>query len=61
MSEDKTSISKASSYQKIGEFWSKHDLAEFWEQTEPAEFEVEIESEKRYYALDPVFRLSWAR
>ena len=52
MSEDNTSISKASSYQEIGEFWSKHDLAKFWEQTEPAEFEVEIESEKRYYPID---------
>ena len=52
MTEDKTSISKASSYQEIDEFWSKHDLAKFWEQTEPAEFEVEIESEKRYYPID---------
>ena len=52
MSENKTSISKGSSYQEIGEFWNKHDLADFWEQTEPVEFEVEIESEKTYYPLD---------
>jgi hypothetical protein len=39
MSEDKTPISKASSYQEIGEFWGKHDLAELWDQTEPAEFQ----------------------
>ena len=52
MSKDKTSISKASSYKEISEFWSKHDLADFWEQTEPVDFEVEIESEKIYYPLD---------
>lgn len=61
MSEDKTSISKASSYEEIGEFWSKHDLAKFWEQTEPAEFEVEIESEKRYYPLDRDLSLEFGK
>jgi len=52
MTENRSSISKAASYQKIGEFWSRRDLADFWDQTEPAEFEIEIESERRYYPLD---------
>ncbi len=52
MTEDRGSISKAASYQEIGEFWSKRDLADFWDQTQPAEFEVEIQSEARYYPLD---------
>ena len=52
MKKNKTSISKASTYREIGEFWSKHDLSDFWEQTEPVEFEVDIVSEKRYYPLD---------
>lgn len=42
MSESKTSISKASSYAEIGEFWDTHDLSDYWEQTKPAEFEVEV-------------------
>jgi hypothetical protein len=44
MNESKTSISKASSYEKIGEFWDTHDLSDHWEQTEPAEFEVDLHS-----------------
>ena len=52
MSQNKTSISQATSYQEIGEYWDSHDLTEVWEQTEPAEFEVEIESEQVYYRLD---------
>lgn len=52
MTENRRSISKAASYEEIGEFWSKHDLADFWDHTEPAQFEVEVESETRYYPLD---------
>ena len=52
MSGDRSSVSCGESYQEIGEFWSDHDLAEFWDQTEPAEFDVDIGSEKRYYAID---------
>ncbi len=44
MSDGKTLVSEATSYQEIGEFWDSHDLGEFWEQTEPVEFEVEISS-----------------
>jgi hypothetical protein len=52
MNESRSSVSKATSYQEIGEFWDTHDAADFWEQTEPVEFEVDIESEVRYYALE---------
>ena len=52
MSEDKSSISQAESYQAIGDFWDTHDLGEFWEQTEPAAFEVDIRSEVTYYAVE---------
>jgi hypothetical protein len=52
MRKNKTSISKASSYQEIGEFWSEHDLTDFWDQTKPVEFEVDIQSEKMYYPLE---------
>lgn len=52
MNESRSSVSKATSYREIGEFWDTHDAADFWEQTEPVEFDVEIESEVRYYALE---------
>lgn len=44
MSEGKTSISNASSYAEIGEFWDTHGLSEYWDQTKPAEFEVDLRS-----------------
>ena len=53
MSNRKSSISHASSYQEIGEYWDTHDVAEIWEQTEPAEFEVDLRSEEIYYRIAP--------
>lgn len=47
----KTTVSSASTYQEIGEFWDKHDATEFGGQTE-TEFEVNIQSTRRYYPLD---------
>lgn len=52
MKKNKSSISKASSYQEMGEFWAEHDLADYWEHTEPVEFEVDIQFEKKYYPLE---------
>lgn len=52
MRKGRSSISKASSYEEIGAFWSEHDLTDFWDQTKPAEFEVDIETEMRYYPLE---------
>lgn len=52
MSDGKSSISQATSYQEIGEFWDSHDLGEFWEQTEPVEFEVEINSSTSYFPIE---------
>ncbi len=51
MRKSRTSISKATSYKEIGEFWDTHSLADYWDQTKPAEFEVEIESEITFYPL----------
>ncbi len=52
MRKSKTSLSRASSYREIGEFWETHDLSDFWEQTKPVEFEVDIQTEKSYYPLE---------
>lgn len=52
MKKIKSSMSKAQTYEEIGEYWDKHDLAEHWEETKPVEFEVDIQSEITYYAVD---------
>ena len=48
----KSSVSKATTYKEIGEFWDTHDLSEFWDKTKETSFEVDIESEVTYYAVD---------
>jgi hypothetical protein len=52
MKRSKSSISKASSYEEMGEFWDTHDLTDYWDQTEPVEFTVNIQSETTYYPLE---------
>ena len=52
MSKGKSSISKASSYQEMGEYWDEHDLADVWDQTEPVEMEMDLQSERRYYPIE---------
>jgi hypothetical protein len=52
MNKNRSSISKAKSYEEIGEFWDTHDLAENWDETTSAEFEVDLQSEQTYYAVD---------
>ncbi|RJQ72187.1 MAG: hypothetical protein C4519_18930 [Desulfobacteraceae bacterium] len=49
---NKSSLSEADSYKKIGEFWDDHDLADFWDRTKEVSFEVDIESEATYYAVE---------
>lgn len=53
MRKSKSSISRASSYQEIGEFWDTHGLGDYWDQTKPARFEVDIQSEAIYYPVEP--------
>ncbi|XWK87474.1 MAG: hypothetical protein U7127_25280 [Phormidium sp.] len=38
----KSSISKASSYEEIGEFWDTHSITDYWEQTYPVEFTIKL-------------------
>lgn len=51
MSDGRSSISKATSYEEMGEFWDTHDVGDFWEQTKPVEMEFDIRSEKVYYPI----------
>lgn len=52
MAENKSSISKAKSYQQIGEFWDAQDLSEVWDKTEEAKFDVDLQSDVFYYAVE---------
>lgn len=52
MTRNRSSLSKAQSYQEIGEFWDTHDLSEHWEKTEHTEFTVDIQSEITYFAVE---------
>jgi hypothetical protein len=48
MTEDRSSISKARSYAKIGEFWDEHGLSDFWKKTKKVKFDVVLEPEATY-------------
>lgn len=52
MEENKSSISKAGSYQEIGEYWDAHDLSETWDETEDVEFEVDLKADVYYFAVE---------
>jgi CopG antitoxin of type II toxin-antitoxin system len=52
MAKNKSSISNASSYTEIGEYWDTHDLADHWEQTHEVNFDVSLESAVLYFALE---------
>jgi len=52
MSKSKSSISKAKSYQEIGDFWDTHSIAEYWDQTRPVTFDVDIQEEITYYRVE---------
>ena len=52
MAENKSSISKADSYQEIGEYWDSHDAGEIWDESEDVKFEVDLQSDVFYYAVE---------
>jgi hypothetical protein len=52
MKKNKSSISNASSYAKIGEFWDAHDLSDFWKKTRKVKFDVVLEPEATYYPIE---------
>lgn len=52
MPKNKSSLSKATSYFEIGEFWDTHDVADYWDKTEVVDMEVDIQSKTRYYPVE---------
>ena len=49
---NKSSVSKASSYKEIAEYWDSHDLSKVWGKTRKVKFDVHIETEAIYYAVE---------
>jgi hypothetical protein len=51
MSENKktrlTNISKAETFEEIGEFWDTHSLDDYWDETHEVEFEVRAKQRRR--------------
>jgi hypothetical protein len=52
MRKNRSSLSGASSYKEIGEYWDTHDLTDSWGETRKVEFDVAIESERIYCAIE---------
>jgi hypothetical protein len=52
MRQNKSSISRSTSYKEIGDFWDTHEISEVWEKTKEASFDVDIDSEVTYYAVE---------
>lgn len=52
MKEGKSSVSNATSYEAMGEYWDDHDLDDAWDPSRKVDFEVNIQSEKHYYPID---------
>ena len=48
MEEDRSSVSKASSYQEMADYWDEHDLEDAWDPAREASFEVEFEISDLY-------------
>ncbi len=52
MRKSKSSLSNATSYEEIGEFWDSHDLSDYWDKTKPVGFDIDISSEVTYYPVE---------
>ncbi len=48
----KGSVSGASSYSAMGDFWDTHDLSDFWDKTHPVKADVHLEAEESLYSVE---------
>ena len=52
MKTTKSSVSKASAYAEMGEYWDSHDLTEIWDETREAQFEFIADPQITYFAVE---------
>lgn len=48
-----SSLSEGGSYEEIGEFWDREDLGDHWSRTRAVDFDVELGTDRHYYAVEP--------
>lgn len=51
MNEAHSSISKADSYETMGEFWDRVDLNACWDKTRAAEFDIDLKDDIMLYPM----------
>ena len=52
MKKSKSSVSKAASYEAMGDYWDRHDVSGILAKRKPVKFNIEIKSETTYFSLD---------
>lgn len=52
MSENKSSVSKQTSYEGIGEYWDTHELDDSFFEGDDLEVEVDLKSSTFYFSID---------
>ena len=52
MNEGKSSISKAGSYEEMGDYWDTHDTSNYWNEVPSSEFDIDAKSQAIYYPID---------
>ncbi len=52
MAKNKSSVSKASSYLEMSEYWGKTDSSNFLKNSKSIHFDVEVVSEVTYYPIE---------
>ena len=52
MKKNKSSISKASTYEEMGDFWGTHDLTDFMDKIKDVDIKVNLKNEKIFFSLD---------
>jgi hypothetical protein len=52
MKKNKSSISEATTYKDIGEFWDGHEISAVWDSTKDVKFDVEINTEVTYFPVE---------
>ena len=52
MSENKSSVSKQTTYSGIGDYWDTHQLDDSFFEGDDLEVEIDLKSSKLYFAVD---------
>ena len=52
MNAGKSSISKANSYDEMGDYWDTHDASDYWDEVPSTQFDIDVNSRAIYYPVD---------